>query len=93
MDGDVASNRGNWQWVAGTGVDHTQGGRMFNPTLQAKRRDPSGAYARRWVPELAGLEPPAVHEPWLHGGAPGYPGPVVDHAEAAARRRGPRRLF
>ncbi len=32
IDGDVASNRGNWQWVAGSGVDHAQGGRMFNPT-------------------------------------------------------------
>ena len=26
------------------------------------------------------LSPTAAHEPWLHGGAPGYPEPVVDHA-------------
>jgi deoxyribodipyrimidine photo-lyase len=87
LDGDVASNRGNWQWVAGTGVDHTQGGRMFNPTLQAKRRDPRGDYVRRYVPELAHLEPGQIHEPWKLGGAEGYPAPIVDHAEVAARRR------
>ena len=32
------------------------------------------------VTELADLPGPAAHEPWLHGGAPGYPEPVVDHA-------------
>jgi deoxyribodipyrimidine photo-lyase len=93
LDGDVASNRGNWQWVAGTGVDHTQGGRIFNPTLQAKRRDASGEYVRRYVPELAHLDAPAVHEPWTVGGADGYPEPIVDHAEVVRRRRSQARLF
>jgi deoxyribodipyrimidine photolyase len=87
LDGDVASNRGNWQWVAGTGVDHTQGGRMFNPTLQAKRRDPRGDYVRRYVPELAHLEPRQIHEPWKLGSVAGYAEPIVDHAEVASRRR------
>ena len=41
LDGDIASNRGNWQWVAGTGVD-TRPGRIFNPTVQGKRFDPDG---------------------------------------------------
>jgi deoxyribodipyrimidine photo-lyase len=77
VDGDVASNRGNWQWVAGTGVDHTQGGRMFNPTLQERKLDPDGAYVRRYVPEL---------------GRGGYPPPVVNHAEVARRRRAGRRI-
>ncbi len=87
LDGDVASNRGNWQWVVGTGVDHTQGGRMFNPTLQAKRRDASGDYVRRYVPELAHLGGKEIHEPWLIGGVDGYPAPIVDHADVASRRR------
>ena len=39
VDGDVANNAGNWQWVAGTGVD-TRPNRIFNPTAQAKRLDP-----------------------------------------------------
>jgi deoxyribodipyrimidine photo-lyase len=87
LDGDVASNRGNWQWVAGSGVDHTQGGRMFNPTLQARRHDPEGAFVRRYVPELAHLEGRQIHEPWKLGGVAGYPEPIVDHAEVASRRR------
>ena len=88
LDGDVASNRGNWQWVAGTGVD-TRPGRIFNPTTQGKRFDPDGEYVRRWVPELGGVDGGAVHEPWKLGPllTGGYPGPIVDHAEAAARYR------
>ena len=39
VDGDVANNVGNWQWVAGTGVD-TRPNRVFNPIAQAKRFDP-----------------------------------------------------
>ena len=88
LDGDVASNAGNWQWVAGTGVD-SRPGRIFNPTLQGRRYDPSGEYVRRWVPELAAVPGGAVHEPWkldplLRNG---YPAPIVDHAQAAARYR------
>src|SRR4051812_21348961 len=94
LDGDVASNRGNWQWVTGTGVDRTQGGRIFNPTLQGKRRDPSGDYVRRYVPELAHLDAKTIHEPWTIGGVDGYPGPIVDHSEIVrARGRGHATLF
>jgi deoxyribodipyrimidine photo-lyase len=71
VDGDLASNVGNWQWVAGTGVD-TRPNRLLDPTAQAKRFDPAGSYVRRYVPELGG---------------PGYPAPIVDHARAAARFR------
>ena len=63
VDGDVANNVGNWQWVAGTGVD-TRPNRVFNPITQAKRFDPEGDYVRRYVPELADVEGAAVHEPW-----------------------------
>jgi deoxyribodipyrimidine photo-lyase len=80
VDFDLASNSHGWQWVAGTGTDAAPYFRVFNPTLQGQRYDPSGDYVRRWVPELAGLAGAAAHEPWRHGGAPGYPDPVVDHA-------------
>ena len=85
-DGDVANNAGNWQWVAGTGVD-TRPYRVYNPTLQAKRHDPHGDYVRRWVPELAHVEGAAVHEPWKlpERERRGYPEPVVDHAWAVRR--------
>jgi deoxyribodipyrimidine photo-lyase len=91
VDGDLASNSHGWQWVAGTGTDAAPYDRVFNPTLQARRFDPEGAYIHRWVPELAELEPPQVHEPWTAPGGPpaGYPAPIVDHAaeraEALAR--------
>ena len=87
VDGDVASNSGNWQWVAGTGVD-TRPNRVFNPISQASRFDPAGDYVRRYVPELAGIDGAAVHEPWKLARPPqGYPEPIVDHAEAVARHR------
>jgi deoxyribodipyrimidine photo-lyase len=86
VDGDVANNVGNWQWVAGTGAD-TRPNRVFNPTRQARRFDPEGAYVRRWVPELEGIEGASVHEPWRLGllAPTDYPPPIVDH-EAAVRR-------
>jgi deoxyribodipyrimidine photo-lyase len=88
VDGDVANNTGNWQWVAGTGAD-TRPNRVFNPTRQARRFDPDGAYVRRWVPELAGVEGSEVHEPWRLGllRPAGYPSPIVDHGEAVRRFR------
>jgi deoxyribodipyrimidine photo-lyase len=89
VDGDVASNVGNWQWVAGTGVD-PRPNRRFNPLAQAKRHDPEGDYVRRHVPELAGLEGGSVHEPWrapLGARVPDYPAPMVDYADATARLR------
>jgi deoxyribodipyrimidine photo-lyase len=46
LDADVASNTGNWQWVAGTGVDTRPRG--FSAARQAKRFDPDGAYVRRY---------------------------------------------
>ena len=63
LDGDIANNSGNWQWVAGTGND-TRPNRTFNPIRQALRFDPDGTYVRRWVPELAAVRGPRVHTPW-----------------------------
>ncbi|MER5363519.1 deoxyribodipyrimidine photo-lyase, partial [Streptomyces sp. NPDC002785] len=88
VDGDVANNQLNWQWVAGTGTD-TRPNRVLNPVVQGKRFDPRGDYVRRWVPELAGLKGPSVHEPWKLPGperaALDYPEPLVDLSEARAR--------
>jgi len=80
-DGDVANNAGNWQWVAGTG-HNTRPNRVMNPLRQAHRFDPSGAYVRRYVPELAGLDPAQVRAPWAldagHRRRLGYPDPLVE---------------
>ncbi|MFS8201514.1 cryptochrome/photolyase family protein [Streptomyces sp. CWNU-52B] len=90
VDGDLADNQLNWQWVAGTGTD-TRPNRVLNPVLQAKRYDPDGAYVRRWVPELEGLAGAAVHEPWRlpasERAAYDYPEPVVELSEGLARFR------
>lgn len=93
VDGDIANNQLNWQWVVSTGTD-TRPNRVLNPLVQARRFDPDGAYVRRWVPELAGVRGGAVHRPWrLPGaerGALDYPAPLVDLDEALARFRGAR---
>ena len=89
VDGDLASNSQNWQWVAGTGNDPSPFVRVFNPTVQAKRFDPDGEYVRRYVPELAGAPTADIHEPRSGDPRRGqktlfssgeYPGPIVDHA-------------
>jgi deoxyribodipyrimidine photo-lyase len=81
VDGDLASNQHGWQWVAGTGTDPSPYHRVFNPSLQADRFDPDGAYVGRYAPEV---------------GTDRYPTPIVDHATerqdalarfAATRRR------
>jgi deoxyribodipyrimidine photo-lyase len=88
VDGDLANNSGNWQWVAGTGND-ARPNRIFNPLRQAQRFDPDGDYVRRYVPELRDIGGAEVHAPWLLDddlrGRLDYPDPLVDHAEAAER--------
>ncbi|MFS8795699.1 DNA photolyase family protein [Synechococcus sp. R70.1] len=87
VDGDLAANNGGWQWSAGVGTD-PRPLRIFNPATQAARYDPEGEYIRRYLPELAGLDTPALL--WV-GNDPkgswalqerrrcGYPDPLVDH--------------
>ncbi|MDQ1295305.1 MAG: deoxyribodipyrimidine photo-lyase [Actinomycetota bacterium] len=83
VDGDVACNQLNWQWVAGTGTGNALH-RVLNPTRQAQRFDPHGTYIRRHVPELANLPGPAAHDPDpIERRRRGYPEPIVDHALAA----------
>ena len=95
LDGDVANNVGNWQWVAGTGADAAPYFRIFNPISQSRKFDPRGDYLRRWLPELSGLDDRAIHFPADAGplelAAAGvtlgetYPEPIVDHAFARDR--------
>lgn len=92
VDADLASNQHGWQWTAGCGTDAAPYFRIFNPTVQGKRFDPYGDYVRRYVPELRQVDATSIHEPWtLDGGPPpGYPTPIVDHAQE--RRESLRRL-
>jgi len=36
IDGDIASNTHNWQWVEGTGTDAAPYFRIFNPVSQGQ---------------------------------------------------------
>ena len=79
--GDTSQNVGNWQWVAGCGVDPAPYFRVFNPVTQGERYDPDGAYVRRWVPELADLPAEHIHRPWQAKTPPtNYPPPMIDLA-------------
>lgn len=67
LDYEQASNVGNWQWAAGSGVDAAPYFRIFNPTEQVKKFDKELKYIKKWIPELETLH---------------YPKPIVDHKEA-----------
>lgn len=70
LDYEQASNVGNWQWAAGSGVDAAPYFRIFNPTEQIKKFDKDLAYIKKWIPELE---------------TPDYPNPIIDHKEARER--------
>ncbi|HVM32866.1 MAG TPA: deoxyribodipyrimidine photo-lyase [bacterium] len=80
LDGDLAPNNGGWQWAASTGCDPQPYFRVFNPKLQGERFDPEGLYIKKYVPELAGLNPGQIHAPDDSNRPAGYPAPIVDHA-------------
>lgn len=61
LDGDAASNIGNWQWAAGLGVDNAPWFRVFNPETQGKKYDPRGLWLQHWVPESFGDPRPLPH--------------------------------
>ena len=47
LDYDVASNWGNWQYIAGVGAD-PKGGRWFNIEKQRQYYDPDGEFIDTW---------------------------------------------
>lgn len=70
LDYEMASNVGNWQWAAGSGVDAAPYFRIFNPSEQIKKFDKDLLYIKKWIPELE---------------TSSYPKPIVDHKEARER--------
>jgi deoxyribodipyrimidine photo-lyase len=61
IDYDVSSNNLNWQFTAGVGTDRTPYARIYNPFRQSKEYDKDCEYIYRWIPELDGVEPKAIH--------------------------------
>jgi deoxyribodipyrimidine photo-lyase len=55
LDYELASNNGNWQWVAGTGCDSAPYFRVFSPSAQTLKFDSKLKYVTSWVPELSEL--------------------------------------
>jgi len=55
FDFELASNVGNWQWAAGSGVDAAPYFRIFNPITQVKKFDADLRYIRKWVPEFESI--------------------------------------
>jgi deoxyribodipyrimidine photo-lyase len=92
VEDDPVLASGNWQWIAGVGADMAQYPRIYNPEKQRRRFDPTGAYVKRWIAELAdvpmaswnggaGASPQLRLSLWPQDN---YPRPIVDH-EIAAR--------
>ena len=69
-DYEMASNVGNWQWIAGSGVDAAPYFRIFNPTTQIDKFDKEKKYINKWLKEVQELT---------------YPQPIVDHKLARER--------
>ncbi len=66
--------------------------RIYNPVKQGYDQDPTGAFTRRWVPELDDVEDKFLQEPWKSEAAvkilgTRYPRPIVDHLRAAKEAR------
>jgi deoxyribodipyrimidine photo-lyase len=85
VDADYCSNAVNWQWNSGTGVDSNMFSRIMAPLSQSEKFDAAG-YIRRYVPELANLREPAIHDPDEHGKRPqGYPRKIIAHKAGRER--------
>lgn len=80
IDGDLAPNNGNWQWVASTGGDSQPFFRVMNPWVQGKNFDPDAEYIKRWVPELKGAAAKLLHEEEADRSRFNYPAPLNKHS-------------
>ncbi len=60
IDYDVASNWGNWNYIAGVGNDPRED-RYFNILTQAKRYDTNGDYVKLWLPKLQNVPIEKIH--------------------------------
>lgn len=71
--------------------------RIYNPVKQSIDKDPDGVFIKKWLPELAELPSPLIHQPWLMTSmeeamydfrvGENYSKPIVDVDLAAAQAR------
>eukprot|EP01094_Clydonella_sp_ATCC50884_P017135 TRINITY_DN2928_c0_g1_i2.p1 TRINITY_DN2928_c0_g1~~TRINITY_DN2928_c0_g1_i2.p1 ORF type:complete len:609 (+),score=215.41 TRINITY_DN2928_c0_g1_i2:210-2036(+) len=96
LDADWALNSGNWMWLSASAFFH-QYFRVYSPVAFGKKTDKSGAYIRKYLPQLKHMPDKYIYEPWQ---APldvqkkakcvigkDYPAPIVDHAEASSENK------
>jgi deoxyribodipyrimidine photo-lyase len=81
IDHDNAANNQNWQWTAGSGADSQPYFRIFNPWLQSEKFDPQTEYIKKWVPELADVEPKVIHRWYKMGDKDIYMLPILDYTK------------
>ena len=75
-----------------TGINNL---RIYNPTANSLKHDPDAVFIKKWVPELADLDTPFIHEPYLMTEmeqafynfklGENYPHPIVDIKENRKR--------
>jgi len=92
MDYDPAQNNGNWQFVAGSGVDQQPYFRMFNPWIQSAKHDPDGSYIRTWCQCYTGFPPQVLHDQkklikYITENKTTAPTPIVDYETARDETR------
>jgi len=87
IDYDPCVNNGNWQWVAGTGVDRAPySQRIFNPWIQSAKFDPDAVYIKQWIPELKDVPAKHLHQWYKYFNVSVHPKPMIDYAEARTQR-------
>jgi len=59
--------------------------RIYNPVKQGIDQDPTGAFTRRWMPELADMPLALLQTPWLAESGP--PVPVIDPSDGMREAR------